>query len=203
MSKKQRKVSLISGITVVLLLSILFLCRSLFIDKAVDAENLPISYLHADFLVDTDNPREVVGAADYYFVAKIDQVVGTTYKNPVTIETENGHKEVADPYTNYKITVTENIKGNLNTDSPIEIVKAGGIAQDKKSILLYENDTLLEVGQSYIITAFAQHDGSLLIAGPNSSERITSAKMSKNDYKQYYEEEVEVTRERYSSKYDQ
>ena len=209
MKKNKIKISLFS--VVLALLSAAFVLHNSF-DKVGDAniKDLPISYLHADFLVDTEEPREVVGAADYYFVAKVDEVVDTTYRDPVTIETEDGYKEVADPYTNYKVTIIENIKGKLQNDVSIDIVKAGGVAQDGKSVILFENDALLEVGEIYIITAFAQPDGSLLIAGPNSSELLMTNRNSDQvyqddlkQYKQYFEEQVEIPRERFHSKYDQ
>lgn len=181
-------------------------------ETVVDVGNLPVSRLHADFAINTDEPREIVGAADYYFVAMVNENVVTEYRNPVTIETENGFKEVADPYTNYSITIVKNIKGNLETDTPISITKSGGVSSDYSSLVLYENDELLEEGKHYVIAAYAQPDGSLLIVGPNSSQLIPttaatrSGVISEADYSQYemfYAEEVVIReRTRFVSEYD-
>jgi hypothetical protein len=171
--------------------------------------DLPISRLYADFAVNTDEPREIVGSADYYFVAMVNEVVGTEYRNPVTVETANGFREVADPYTNYTITVVKNIKGALETDTPISITKSGGVSSDGSSLVLYEDDALLEQGKYYVIAAHAQPDGSLLIAGPHSSELLTvgnrSVAVTESDYSQYeifYTEEVARERVRFVSEYD-
>ncbi|MED4343888.1 MULTISPECIES: hypothetical protein [Heyndrickxia] len=58
-----------------------------------------------------DNPEETVGDADYVFLARVDEKTGTEYKNTTQIETEDGTKEISTPYTNYKVTVLENMKG--------------------------------------------------------------------------------------------
>lgn len=63
------------------------------------------------FAVDVDDPNETVGDADYVFLGRVDEDVDTLYKDPVTIETSDGAKEVSTPYTNYQVTVLQNIKG--------------------------------------------------------------------------------------------
>ncbi|WMM89232.1 hypothetical protein Q7C09_11455, partial [Heyndrickxia coagulans] len=83
----------------------------------------------------------------------VDEKTGTEYKNTTQIETEEGTKEISTPYTNYKITVLENIKGELETDKPIPVQKAGGISEDGSSIVTFDDDNLPEVGQSYVFLA--------------------------------------------------
>jgi hypothetical protein len=202
----------IVGMALLLVLSTyLILSNSTQSADSAETAGLPISYRHGDFLVDTDEPREVVGAADYYFVARIESLDSTEYRNAVTIETQNGYKEVSDPYTNYTITVIHNIKGNLEQATPIQITKAGGVTQDGSSIALYENDMLPEVGYYYVISAFAQQDGSLLISGPNSLELVQNNALTRNAqpieasyvlYQQYFDEEISVERQRFSSVYE-
>lgn len=153
-------------------------------------------YMHGDFAVNTDNPKELIGFSDYYFVAEIKEIEDTHYRHEVTIETEDGFKTVGQPYTNYEVLVTDNIKGELPTAQPISVTKAGGVSENGRSIILYEDDSLLEVGKKYIITATAQPDGTLLVSGPNSSEEIHS-KRSLDNYSLNYDNEITYNRERF------
>ena len=70
-----------------------------------------ISYLHADFAIDMNNPYEVIGFSDYYFIAQVVKEEKVEYRDPVVVETKNGTKEVSTPYTHYTIRVIKNIKG--------------------------------------------------------------------------------------------
>jgi len=188
----------------------------------VNKEDLPISYLTGSFSINVNDLSQIVGDADYVFVAEVADEVETLYKNTVTIETENGTKEVSDPYTKYTIKVINNIKGKLDKDIEFDILKVGGVSQDNNSIVLYEDDTLLQVGNKYIISAYAQPDGSLLVSGPNSSidlnltsknniissdsnEDISNI-VSSDNYKEFikaYENEVVTDRERFKSSYEE
>ena len=74
---------------------------------------LPAEYVSADFAIDIDEPTEVIGMADYVFVAKINKILGTSYNNCRTVERDSGDMEIYDVFTNYQVTVIDNIKGNL------------------------------------------------------------------------------------------
>lgn len=128
-----------------------------------------VARLHGSFSVDVNDPAATVGDADYVFVARVDSQDGTVHKNLVTIETEDGAEEASDPYTNFHVTVIENIKGELKTGESIPLQKAGGMTEDGATLVLYEDDALPAVGGAYVFLAYAQEDGSLLVAGPNSS----------------------------------
>lgn len=111
---------------------------------------------------------------------------GTEYKDPVTVETADGSKEVSDPYTNYRVSVVENIKGELKTDSAIPLQKQGGVSQDNKSVVLFEEDVLPAQGETFVFLAYVQPNGDLLVSGPNSSVPVQGATslMSANEVKQ-------------------
>ena len=147
-----------------------------------------------DFAVDTRDPRKLVGFADYYFVAEVISQIDTEYRDPIILENE---KEITFPYTNYKVKVLNNIKGELPLDEEIKVTKAGGVSQDGEPFL-YEGDALLDEGKTYIITASAQEDGSLLISGPNSSKEYDPKDIEK--YQDIYDNEVKFDRERYQFK---
>lgn len=172
-------------------------------------KDIPIKRMHGTFVIDPNNVNEVVGNADFIFVAYINKEKETVYKNPVQMETENGSKEVSTPYTNYSITVIDNIKGNLKKNNEIMIQKHGGLNKEKTEYFVFENDELLSVDKYYIISAYAQPDGSLLIAGPNSNLKLDYANksdiMSSSEYKKYKDavkNEVKTNRKRFKSIYE-
>lgn len=170
----------------------------------IDNESKVI-YMRGDFAVDVDSPYELVGYSDYYFIGEVISQKGTEYRDPIDVETENGTEEVTSPYTNYEIKVIKNIKGNLPMNKNITITKAGGLSETG-DLVLYEKDSLLDVGQVYVMTASAQPDGSLLVSGPNSSEifaQITTQSSDTDVYDKFndiYSNEVEFNRERFQFK---
>ena len=171
-------------------------------------ENLPVEYLYADFAIDTNNPYEVVGFADYYFIATVDEVVGTSYRNEVTLETEDGgQRKVSTPYTEYSVDVLRNIKGTLPEDESILLTKVGGVSRDEKSVVVYENDMMLEPGKTYAMTACVQQNGTLLVSGPNSCEivenDVNTIDSDEDGYGDYYANEVTYDRERFECIYSE
>lgn len=171
-------------------------------------ENLPVEYLYADFAIDTNNLYEVVGFADYYFIATVDEVVGTSYRNEVTLETEDGgQRKVSTPYTEYSVDVLRNIKGTLPEDESILLTKVGGVSRDEKSVVVYENDMMLEPGKTYAMTACVQQNGTLLVSGPNSCEMVendvNTADSEVDGYSEYYANEVTYDRDRFECIYSE
>ncbi|MGG1618053.1 cell surface protein [Paenibacillus sp. NRS-1781] len=199
-------------------------CSNPKIDKNITKSGeIPTSYLQASFVIDINNPKEVVGYADYAFVGLVEEMTGTDYKFPVTKETEDGPKVLTSPYTNYSVKVLSNIKGNLKKDVSIPIQKFGGLNDDKSTYFLFEDDSLPQKGKVYVFTATAEQDGSLLVSGPNSNIEVKTDVFSKNsiqklseesitneltkteEYKTYqdaYKNEIVKDRERSTSKYE-
>ncbi len=196
--------------------TIIFLCTLLLIVLAFvliqnnkkDMASLTIIRQKADSVIDPDNPREVVGFADYYFVAKVIKTVKTDYRNSVVVETSTGRKEISIPYTIYEMSVVKNIKGALPTDHDIQVTKAGGLMKDNSAILLFEDDLMPEYDKTYIIAASVQPNGEILISGSNALQEVPGLDQSSNTedlfgiYTAFYEEEVYFQRARYTSKYD-
>lgn len=185
-------------------------------EEEVQNQEIPTVRLQASFSIDPGNLKELVGDADYVFAGKVTEETGTEYKYPISIEiSENETREVASPYTNYMVRVTENIKGDLIMDQDIPIQKAGGILEDGSMYELYEGDELPAVGETYIFFAYAQEDGSLLISGPNSNQKVDSEEVSKSRTKstrstdtvyeqtlEAYEQQIVTDRKRYTSSYE-
>ncbi|MFK4471824.1 hypothetical protein ABH897_001547 [Paenibacillus sp. RC73] len=199
-------------------------CSNPKVDKNITKSGeIPTSYIQASFVIDINNPKEVVGYTDYAFVGLVEEMTGTEYKFPVTKETEDGPKVLTSPYTNYSVKVLSNIKGNLKKDVSIPIQKFGGLNDDKSTYFLFEDDSLPQKGKVYVFTATAEQDGSLLVSGPNFNIEVKTDVFSKNsiqklseesianeltkteEYKTYqdaYKNEIIKDRERFTSKYE-
>lgn len=147
------------------------------------SNNMPIATNHALSVIDRSNYKELAGFMDYVFIAEVNENIETEYKdrftNQETIKAD-GIEIPPKPYTKYKVTVLENLKGNLITNEPIEIIKNGGISNDNTHIELFENDKLPEEGNVYIFFATVDHDNSLLISGSNSNILLDSNKNLRN-----------------------
>lgn len=170
------------------------------------SKKLPIIHNEAQFVVNVNDPKEVVGWGDYVFVAKVEDELRTEYSN---VRTNEKGKSSARPYTFYKIKVIENLKGNLKLNESIEIFKHGGVSYDGKSISLFEGDNLLEVGKYYILIAASDEDGRLGQGLPNSSIELNinnDDELSNSDvykaYKDYVQNEITFDRKRFRSIYD-
>ena len=186
--------------------------------REMNSKIVKTSYMEGDFAINYNDLNQVVGSADYVFVGTVESDEGTVYKNYVTMETENGGtKEVGTPYSNYMVTVIENIKGNLITEKPVPVQKSGGLSEDGTTIYLYEGDELPMVGATYIFFAYAQQDGSLLISGPvsnidldvnndeNTEANAIDSYKKLTDYHEIleaYENQVEEERIRFKSSYE-
>ena len=185
----------------------------LFFLSKPNGEEHQISYIEGSYSINVDDFRALAGDSDYIFSAEITGIEGYVYKNPVMIETVNGAKRISTPYTDYSVRVIENIKGKLQTEDEIIIQKAGGVSENGRITVIFERDVLPEVGKTYIFYAYAQDDGSLLSAGPNSCLELTpevkdgkrKTKAINSTYNKVvdgYNHQIETDRPRSKSKYE-
>ena len=128
-----------------------------------------IERIHASYKFDTNNVANIVSDADYSFVATVDKVLGTVYKNPVKLN----DKWIKMPYTKYRLKVVRNIKGKLREGGYIEILKSGGKRQNSSKYMVFDNDNLAQKGGIYIFSTYVQKDGSLLASGANSTIKVS------------------------------
>lgn len=157
------------------------------------------SYLRGTYSIDYSDMNAIVGDADYVFVGTVVSNDETVYKDTI-------------PYTNYTVNVTENIKGNLITSKAIPIQKSGGLSKDGTEYIIYEDDELPVVGNSYIFFAYAQPDGTLLISGPVSNMNLNSnprgrsvSSEQSNEYAEVVEacnNQIDSGRERFKASYE-
>lgn len=173
-------------------------------------KEITTSYLRATYTIDYSDMNAVVGDADYVFIGTVLSNDGTVYKD-IIISGES-KKEYSNPYTNYTVNVTENIKGNLITSKAIPIQKSGGLSKDGTEYIIYEDDELPVVGNSYIFFAYAQPDGTLLISGPVSNMNLNSnprgrsvSSEQSNEYAEVVEacnNQIDSGRERFKASYE-
>lgn len=176
---------------------------------------LPLNEVHAAFMYDTSTPEAAIGASDYVFVAKINKILRTEYKNPVTIEKSLISSETVNtPYTIYSIDVIQNIKGELITNESIEFMQYGGLNEDKKSYTFLEGGELLKEGEYYIlmVDTWGKDGGIIEIADTNriiylgNEEKINQRSIYNtiDTYIDAYKNQIipENEQENYISKYD-
>ena len=183
-------------------------------EESAPASGIKIERRNGSYAINVDDPAETVGYGDHVFIAYVERMIGTEYKNPVIFK----GRDLSMPYTNYSVRVLENIKGTLYTDREIEVQKDGGIYKDQQSIALYEDDLLPEAGKIYIFVASVNFDGKLLISSPNSNipleealqgygaaiteEQIAGSAVVQG-YREAYANEVPFERVRFHSIYEE
>jgi hypothetical protein len=134
-------------------------------DEDLDKLESKGSYVYtvSEWVYNSDDLRSVIGYMDYVFVGTVTEMNETRYDEGA--KTSDG-KPLGDPHTHYMVQVTENIKGNLRTDEPIEVIRCGGVTKDGKSIVEFEGSRLPRVGKVYVFCAYDKSDGRVGLSGP-------------------------------------
>lgn len=148
-----------------------------------------ISYNHVSLSIDENDYASNVGFADYVFV-------GTVLEHVENIYAEGRASTIL------RIQVDYNIKGNLM--ETIEATRHIGF-DENGTLILNETDSTQEtelpaVNEKYIFIAYSQPDGSLILADIVGHYKYTDELFQ--DFQSYYEEQIEVERERFPSTYD-
>ncbi|WP_052342743.1 hypothetical protein [Bacillus sp. EB01] len=96
-------------------------------------ENPLISTIEYSHAFDVSDTRKLVGWADNVFIGKVIKQSGTKSIDGI-------------PETQFKVEVSENIKGSL--DETVIVNQQGGYSEDQ--LILVENDQLLQEGKQYL-----------------------------------------------------
>lgn len=129
---------------------------------------LPVYYCGSCYCIDVESMEECIKHADHVFVGTVKQHVSESYKNAISMTDQDGRSELwGEPYTNYKISVVDSIKGDLSGN--VDVQKFGGLDQSGDFYIIPEGDIILEEGNTYLFFAYEQEDGSLIVRGKNSS----------------------------------
>lgn len=183
---------------IIVILTMITSCNA----KQTDSQNTEkIEPSHA---ISIENPSIRIGFADYVFVGEIVDIVGTEYRHHVIDDKGQVIEGTGSPYTEFRVKIVENIKGDLEADREITVFQAGGVAENSNTIVVYEGYDLMEEENIYIIETSVQSDGTLLTSGPSSSVKINvnnKSDLFKNEkyksYLKYAENQIEFERIRF------
>ena len=117
-------------VILIIFISVIYYVSTIVLKKDSN-ETLPTYYTHAIYASDTSMPENAIADSAYAFIAKINSISRTEYRDPVQVETSadgSQTKTVYNPYTIYNISVVDNLKGNLVTNQDIELEQMGGIS---------------------------------------------------------------------------
>lgn len=187
-------------------------------------KELPVTEMQLSYDFDVFDTKKLVGFVDYMFIAKVEEITGTIYESVVYNPDTKVYSGL--PYTCCKITVVENVKGNLKLNETIPMRSLGGVSVDGKSYYKYGQGDELEIGRYYLFLGYADQNGELYVCDTNAtialefSQSIKSgtiqtqnsapdALLEKNSdlinkYKDAFQNQDLSVRagERYNSKYD-
>lgn len=177
-----------------LLLAIIFgltACSSKTVEWNGEMESYRLTMVY-----DETNLYEIAGTVDYIFIGTVDSVINN-------VVDYNSSAEYA-VYSSYKITVEENLKGELKNE--VECYRHGGYLKD--GTLLYPVSDNIEntrdipqEGKQYVFMAFGQPDGTLILEEFFGDIEFTGDEMKEN-YMDYISNEIPDDRIRYMTKYD-
>lgn len=123
---------------------------------------LKSSYVHADYIMNINDMREVVGYSDYVFVGKITEYKGTDHDTPSGI-----------PLTIYSVKVLDNIKGSLIQDSDVEVNITGGLAKNYRRVVsVNEVKPYPKIDDYYIFIVGSSDTGQLYASTEKSTIKI-------------------------------
>ncbi len=122
-----------------------------------DPAKLRPRYMSCCWAYNVNDPCETAGLSDYVFVGRVESRGDTVYR---------GGSEM--PNTVYTVTVQQELKGELPKDSPVTMLKTGGVGRLKTDCSLFEGDIMPETGGTYLILARVTDDGLLLASAPNT-----------------------------------
>lgn len=114
--------------------------------KEAQTVNVEVSYV-----TDFRDARRLVGFADNVFIGRV-------------ISQDKTHIRVDLPQTLFNVDVVHNIKGSL--PSSVLVNQQGGFNADENTMVLLENDPLLEPGKTYLFATKVDGDGAWHTAVP-------------------------------------
>ena len=120
--------------------------------------DLPRHNMEYTYALDVSSPEIAVDFYPYVFIAKVNKVLTTEYRNPTEVElTPDGSetKIIYEPYTIYDITVIENLKGEIIENSNITIEQVGGVSKNHDYTIFPTNMGFLKENYYYILLAYA------------------------------------------------
>lgn len=144
----------------------------------VDFSQLKVSFIDECFpIFDTSDKAQYVGYSDYVFVGKVEKITyggrysGNTYYPGGSIFSG----KASTPYTEYEVSVLQNIKGQLKTDSTVSVKKHAGINTGTNTLTILPGDIMPVEGEEYVFLTRATEDGDLVILDPRGNVALSEA----------------------------
>ena len=113
-----------------------------------------VDYIHADWLYNPGDPQSfpyIAALQDFVFV-------GYVVSDPIPVQL--GTNDNYSIFSEYKVRVLMNIRGELETGIDIPVLKDGGYDKKHNKYFLFENDSLPRKGEICVIAASTMTDGS-------------------------------------------
>ena len=186
---------LFSFITIIVVMVSLSACGKTTVEWNGKTENMA----NLTMVSDITNLYVYVGLVDYVFVGTVEEIEHNVIPEKI--------KEHNDSYSEYRIIVDKNLKGNLVSE--ITCRKMGGFKKDGTMLLVSAevpggriilDNGLPEVGRQYVFLAYAQPDGSLTLSEIFDNREYDEDIL--NEYMEYINHELPSDRERFASIYD-
>lgn len=149
----------------ILTIAILCCCiRKINVASIIGTDKMKIETCQASFVYNEDNLNQLTAYNKYVFVGKVESYKRTEYFDK---------KDSRSSVTVYSVKVLENIKGELNTSDEIIVEKIGGLIRGSDTFIMYANDVLPAVGNTYVFVASVT-EGELICSAPNTVAQLDS-----------------------------
>lgn len=136
-------------------------------NKPTDAYD-KVVFMEPDFpIFDLNDKEQYVGFSDYVFVGRVEKVTyGGNHTDKYYPASNPSKDKTALPYTDYEISVLQNIKGQFKTNEVINVKKHAGINSKTNSLSIIHGDVMPVENEEYIFLTKATEDGNLVIIDP-------------------------------------
>lgn len=163
-------------------------------------EDLPIANIIVDYVFDPNDLNAHAGFVDYIFVGRIEEVTGVTYTDVRLFYHDFPIARIdAFPITGYKVTVLQNIKGELQKD--ITINQGSGPSANGKQMEITAG-AIMKENDVRIFLMNTDTDGELYVSS-NLGAVMLGNLSDTEDYSEFIKnEDVKETIEKYSDAFE-
>ena len=158
-------------------------------------EELPIADIIVDYAFNPNDLNIYAGFVDYIFVGRVEEVTGVTYNDAELLYMDFPIARItAFPITGYKVTVLENIKGELKRD--ITINQGSGPSANGKQMEITAGEIMKE-NDVRIFLMNTDTDGELYVSTKSGAVKLGTLNNAE-DYPEFRkDEQVKKTVEKY------
>lgn len=137
--------------------------------KLLASNELSVESIRASFVYGESTIENVTGNAKYVFVGQVIKYSATITNTPNKI-----------PRTVYSVKVIENLKGEINTAEEINVTKGGGLSENYKKVVLFEDD-FMPLENEYYIFSCNKNDNNYFCQGALSTIKLEDIENYKQD----------------------